>query len=242
MRFSLALFLLLLILNIPLDQRNDHRVISIPNLFPERRFHMQDKYATKFFLTLIFLISPVSILNAAVVGFTGPFDVSNWNQFTNTGGSFDLSNAPDSIRLQGGNNQGGGGGGAYFSITLANDQTLGFSWAFNATETPFWDPIGYSIDGAFTKLTNDSGPFLQSGTVVGLSVRAGQTFAFEARTLDNILGPSTLTISDFSSTSAVPEPTSFAIFGCTVAGMSLLRIRKKSRPEELHPSSPISNS
>ena len=208
---------------------------------------MQDKFATKFFLTLIFLISPVSILNAAVVGFTGPFDVSNWNQFTNTGGSFDLSNAPDSIRLQGGDNRGdnqGGGaaGGAYFSITLATDDNLGFSWAFNATETPFWDPIGYSIDGAFTKLTDDYGPFFQSGTVVGLSVRAGQTFAFEARTLDNILGPSTLTISDFSSTSAVPEPTSFAIFGCTVAGMSLLRIRKKSRPEELHPSSPISNS
>jgi hypothetical protein len=208
---------------------------------------MHDKFATMFCFTLIFLISPVSLLNAAVFGFTGPYDVANWNQFTNTRGSFDLSNAPDSIRLQGGDNRGdnqGGGaaGGAYFSITLATDDNLGFSWAFNATETPFWDPIGYSIDGAFTKLTDDYGPFFQSGTVVGLSVRAGQTFAFEARTLDNILGPSTLTISDFSSTSAVPEPTSFAIFGCTVAGMSLLRIRKKSRPEELHPSSPISNS
>lgn len=204
---------------------------------------MHHRFATIFCLTLIFLISPVSLLNAAVVGFTGPYDVSNWNQFTNTRGSFDLGNAPDSIRLQGGDDQGfGTGGGAYFSITLATDDTLGFSWAFNATETPFWDPIGYSIDGVFTKLTDDGGPLFQSGTVVGLSVRAGQTFAFEARTLDNVGGPSTLTISDFSSTSAVPEPTSFAIFGCTVAGMSLLRIRKKSRPEELHPSSPISNS
>jgi len=203
---------------------------------------MHHKFATILFLTLIFLISPVSLLNAAVVGFTGPYDVANWNQFTNTRGSFDLGNAPDSIRLQGGDNQGFGTGGAYFSITLTTDDTLGFSWAFNATETPFWDPIGYSIDGVFTQLTNDGGPLFQSGTVVGLSVRAGQTFAFEARSLDNVGGPSTLTISDFSSTSAVPEPTSFAIFGCTVAGMSLLRIRKKSRPEELHPSSPISNS
>jgi hypothetical protein len=193
---------------------------------------MENKIAIYCSMFLVSIISPGALLNAAVVGFTAPFDVVNWNQSTNTRGSFDLSSAPDSIRLQGGDDRGGGGGGAFFSITLTNDYTLGFEWAFNATELPFYDPVGYSIDGVFTKLTDDFGSFYQSGSVFGLSVKSGQTFAFEARTLDNIAGPSTLTVSNFSAN--VPEPTSLSVFGCAVASIGLMRLRKKPKPESLY--------
>jgi|SRR5262245_27446808 len=92
---------------------------------------------------------------------------------------------------------------------------------------PSFDLFGHTLNGMFTQLSNNAGPNSQSGTD-SFSVSAGNLFGFQIDCTDCILGPATVTISDFS-VSPVPEPATLLLFGTTAAGLGLARWRQRRR-------------
>ncbi|MFN7325033.1 MAG: hypothetical protein ACK5SQ_00470, partial [Chitinophagales bacterium] len=128
-------------------------------------------------------------------GFENYFETGNW-AFSSTGdGSIDVTNAPNSIELTGNDN--GVAGNTQLCITAPEALTVVFNWNFQTTDGPLFDPFGYSIDGVFTQLTNNSGPQTQTG-VVTLPILAGQSFCFVVNSLDGIFGPGVTIASQFS--------------------------------------------
>ena len=109
-----------------------------------------------------------------------------------------------------------------YSITVPSDVVLDFNWSYVTYDEdgPHYDPAGYSINGVWYQLSNDFGANSQSGFISGLSLRAGDTFAFEVRSLDDLYGPAVLSISG----GEIPEPGSVALFG---SGLLLIALRHR---------------
>ena len=75
----------------------------------------------------------------------------------------------------------------------------------HSTDLSFYDPF-FVLNGTPIQLTDDSGSQIQSGTFM-FYVLAGDIFGFRIRTIDNIFGRATVTISNFEAPApAVPEP------------------------------------
>jgi hypothetical protein len=160
--------------------------------------------------------------HAAVVGFTGLYDVSNWT-FSNTNGTdgfLDTSNAPTSVLIASGNNL--RQGEADFSILAPFSGSVSFDWSYSTIDGPFWDPFLVGVDGVFTQLTDNNGSQTQSGSY-SVSLLEGQLLTLRAFTVDGDVGRAQTTISNFQ---AVPEPTSMAIFGLGALGFAYRNRRK----------------
>lgn len=85
-----------------------------------------------------------------------------------------------------------------YCVTTTNLATISFDWEYTSHSISL-DSFGYSVNGAFTKLTNDLGGQTQSGTqTVFLTV--GQTFCFSVFTVDNSRGNAEIWIKNFSQT------------------------------------------
>jgi hypothetical protein len=162
--------------------------------------------------------------SAASIGFTGPFDVSNWSFVnTNADGWVDTSGAPNSVVIVGGDNFSGGAGNTDFSIVNPYPYKIAvtFDWSYTTPDSAYWDPFRVGVDGVFTEITN---PFLfdQAGSA-RFGVLPGQVFTLRVHTRDNVFGRGEVTLSNFA---AVPEPTSMAVFGITLAGLAIRRRRR----------------
>jgi hypothetical protein len=130
----------------------------------------------------------------SVYGFVGAFDPANWLFENEPGatGSVDVSAAPASLVLFGSDGVPAMELESRLCIEIpgAGMGNLSFSWEYETLDVdgPFWDPFGYSVDGAFTQLTNNAGGSIQNGNE-SIMLNPGQNFCFVARTVDNDFGP-----------------------------------------------------
>ena len=165
----------------------------------------------------------VPTASAGLISFSGDFAPANWTLTTNGGdGSVDTSGAPVSITLFGSDTGSVWQVITLYSITLPSNITLDFYWHYLTFDSmgPFWDPAGYSVNGTWTQLSNSGGPNSQFGFVSGLSLSAGDTFAFYVDAVDDDFGPAQVTIS------GVPEPGTLALLG---AGLGLIALCRRRR-------------
>jgi hypothetical protein len=169
----------------------------------------------------ILLAGVAPFARAGVLGFTGPYDPSQWTLTNNppqTGGSVNTSGAPSSVTIIGGDN--GVKGLTTWTIIMPGSGLVSFDWSYVTTDSdgPFYDPAGFTVNGAHTKLTDDDGANSQSGSWSGLGLNAGDQFSFWVYTLDGIYGPGSLTISNFQAPGeAIPEPATLLLVGVPLA-------------------------
>ncbi|MBK9150306.1 MAG: HYR domain-containing protein [Saprospiraceae bacterium] len=150
-----------------------------------------------------------------VNGFTGPFAPANWT-FNNNGGNgtVDVSGAPNSVSLTS-NNAGGFNLSTTYCITMPATGTVTFDWQYTTNDVggPFWDAFGVSINGVFTQLSVDAGPFVQSGTYISPVLNAGDEFCFVQASFHGIFGSAT-TISNMFLFMGTPDEVETTL-GCT---------------------------
>ena len=147
-----------------------------------------------------------------VINFIGVYDAGNWtiNKGGSTTSSVDVSGQPYSIEMTSSDGPGSGLNITSFTITVPASGTISFNWDYaSANSSPMYDPFGYSVNGVYTQLTDDGGSLNQSGTA-SVAVNAGDVFAFQARSIDQLFNPATTIISDFSG------PASFNNADCQV--------------------------
>ena len=167
-----------------------------------------------FLAGLLFVAGYAPVSSAYTEGFSGYYDVANWTK-TLDGGSVDTTGEPASITLTSSNTGSGVPSSQDFTIASAGDGLVSFSWTFVATDVddPGYDPFGYLLNGVFTKVTDDSGSALQSGTT-SFNVSAGDIFGFRAYSTDSKFGSSITVVSDFAAPpAAVPLPAAVWMFG-----------------------------
>jgi hypothetical protein len=159
-----------------------------------------------------------------VFGFQDAYDPINWTLTnSNADGFVDTSGAPASISLTGGDNGSGSSGTTDYTTTAAAAGTVTFDWNYSTNDGPFFDPFGYLLNGSFIQVTDDGGGLVQNGTST-FNVLAGDSFGFRIATTDNIFGPGSVTISNFSA--PIPEPStvlSLLVLGGLGAGLKYLK-------------------
>jgi len=182
--------------------------------------------------TLICLVVCVAqTTHAGVIGFTGDFAPSNWSTTLDGGdGYVNTSNAPTSIVIANANDLDSNERNTDFSIAMPFSGTVSFNWSYQTSDSgSSYDPFLVGIDGVFTMLTSNDTQ-LESGFYSG-SILAGQILTLRANTKDSNFGRAETTVSNFQAvsepTSAVPEPTSMAIFGLGALGMAYRQRRHR---------------
>ncbi len=139
------------------------------------------------------------LCNNPVMGFTGPYAFSNWTTFIPPQGGSVTPMGDNEVMLTSPNSTSNCAGAAtMFSIVIPLSGQLVFDWNYTTVDVdgPAFDPFGYRLNGIFFQLTNNSGPDTQNGTV-SIAVVAGNTFAFEQRSTDCILGAGATTVVEF---------------------------------------------
>lgn len=143
---------------------------------------------------LAFAARPANAL--PVEGFTGAFAVSNWllNPLSSI---VDVGGAPKSISITSPDDGSGVPGQSGFEITLPTQSyALSFAWNYATTDVnPSLDPFGYSVNGAFTPISDGFGANSQVG-FTKLVLNPGDLFAFVMAS-DNTGGSATTSISEF---------------------------------------------
>ncbi len=100
--------------------------------------------------------------------------------------------------ISSGNSGSGSAGETDFKVTVPNLITLTFNWSYTSSDnTPADDPFGYFVGSTFTQLTNNGGGLSQSGSAT-VTLIAGSTFGFRAKTVDNKGGEAQIWIRNFS--------------------------------------------
>lgn len=152
-------------------------------------------------------------------GFSGVYNIANWT-FTNSNadGNVDTTAAPASIVLTGGNNGSQSGGNSDYTITMPNSATISFNWSYNTGDGAQFDIPRVVVNGTPTNMNgyDTSGALSQSGSMT-LTVNAGDTFAFNMFTTDNIFGAATVAVSNLVIT-ALPTLLWTATDGGTIVG------------------------
>jgi len=94
---------------------------------------------------------------------------------------------------------------------------VSFDWAYvTADSSPVDDPFGYLLNGAFTQLTVDYFPNIQSGSK-SLSVLAADVFGFRQSSADSTNGRASTSISNLNGPLAAPaRHLSQALCPCSV--------------------------
>lgn len=166
------------------------------------------------------------VVSPAHASFEGHYNVSNWLT-TITPGSrafIDLSNAPNSITLIGGNNAiYPEGFFATIDFTISADLTgmLSFNWSYKTTDdSAELDPLSFLHNGTVHALSAYGDSLTQSG-VFEFNVQRGDVFGFRKASLDSLFGSAQSTISNFSA--PVPLPGALVLFGIALASLNVFR-------------------
>jgi hypothetical protein len=168
--------------------------------------------------------------------FTGDFAPANWTLSNDNGGDgYQVVNSSTSVSVYGANNGGGGDfiaqevGSNYtaFTITAPTTGTVDVSWLYNTYDCcgSYWDPAGYTINGAYYQLTvsNENAGVSQMGDV-SFWVNQGDTFGFYVYSVDSCCGAGEITISP---TAAIPEPSTVGYLLSGLAALWFARRRAK---------------
>ncbi|MBV9268440.1 MAG: PEP-CTERM sorting domain-containing protein [Acidobacteriaceae bacterium] len=146
---------------------------------------------------------------------------------TNTESDGTASASNSALAIIGPNDGSGLPGTTDLTALAPADGTVSFDWDYFSLDAPRQDAAGYLLNGTYTQL-GDTSP--ASGTVQ-FQVTAGETFGFEANSVDNQGEPGILMISAFSAPGAVtaaPEPGTWALFalGGGAILIGFLRVRR----------------
>lgn len=136
--------------------------------------------------------------NVVTNGFSGAYDVANWT-FTNSNanGSLNTTGAPASIALTSGDNGSNTNGNTDYSITMPSNATISFDWSYGTGDGAQFDIPRVVVNGTPTNMNGyDTGGALSQSGSMTLTVNAGDTFAFNMFTTDNVFGAATVTISN----------------------------------------------
>ncbi len=181
---------------------------------------------------LVILFSIVVFVPPVLADFIGPYAVSNWTTTpTGTppggGSTINTSGAPASIQILGGD--------SFctvlpctisFTIAAVASGIVSFHWDYQTFDlsSPAFEAFGFLLNGAFTQLSDDGGPNIQSGNQ-NFAVSLGNVFGFRLDCTDCQFGPANITISNFSAPigAAVPEPSTLLLLGTGLLGLVLAR-------------------
>jgi hypothetical protein len=172
--------------------------------------------------------------SAQAFGFTGAYAPSNWTlSNNNTNGYVGTSNDLSSITIIGGDAGGGEPGQTTYTTTALIGGLLSFNWSYvTADVNPFYDPFGFVLNGAFTQLTNNSGPNGQSGAF-STTLAQGDIFGFGINTTDNVLGRGYATISNFAAPDfAAPVPEPVSSLGMLIGAGAMLMRKQQQKAKE----------
>ncbi len=185
-------------------------------------------FINKFLKLTVLFLAVVALAQADQIGFAGLYDPSLWTLSNPVGGSVDTSGAPGSVLITGGDS-GPGGGTTSWTIAAPASGLVSFDWSYLTYDGmgPGWDPAGWILNGGTTQLTDSGGANSQSGST-SFGVVAGDTFGFYVYTIDGIMGPGTITPSNFSAPdgAGVPEPATLLLVGVPLV---LAGLRRRSR-------------
>ena len=177
--------------------------------------------------SLVSILALSAPARAITFGFTGDYAPSNWNLTnSNADGSVNISNAPNSITLTGGNNGSDSFGITTYSITNTNPLpvNISFTWSYITQDIPLFDWFDVNQNGSYTTIANSAA----DGTYTTL-IPNGNTFGFSIATNENLVGRGSVTISDFSAT-PVPFESNAAPAGMAIVfGAFMLRRRLQQR-------------
>lgn len=135
--------------------------------------------------------------------FSGLYSPDKWAAVVNgtpPGGSVDVSGAPASVTLNGGNEGCDESSPCYIDYTIPAPASgnVSFHWDYQTEDGdgPSYDLFIVLEDGTETQLSDDSGDQNQSGDY-SFPVTVGQVFGFRLDCTDCVFGAATVTISDF---------------------------------------------
>ena len=162
------------------------------------------------------LLAPVALAGAALglaatpaqalTLFADDYAPGNWSESIGGDGSIDTSDAPASITLIGANDNSGRNVKTDFTIAAPAAGIVSFNWYYSTSDIdPTYDPFGYLLNGAFTRLTDNFGALIQTGST-SFAVGAGVVFGFRQDSTDTEGGAGTTTISNFNGPTAAPGP------------------------------------
>lgn len=197
--------------------------------------------AASLLLTVGTVTAFASNASAAFIGYYAP---SNWTTTDfNSNGTVDISGAPDSIVVIGGDNQSGISGTTDFTIAAQESGTWSFSWSYDSFDNVGdADRGGYLLNGVFTQLAQNSdvenNGFQPVTGSVSLAVNQDDIIGYRVRTLDNNSFPGQLTVSNFNApiTGTVAVPYNFSPgLGLWVLGIGfgIGKVRKHLRSQKL---------
>jgi hypothetical protein len=164
---------------------------------------------------------------AAMAQFSGSLAPATWTTSVTGptfGGLVNITGAPASVTLRGGDDATGGGcpdgtaagmiGGCQMSWSHIGPVNLAFNWSFSTADiSPQYDSFGMLVDGVRIELVANGGDVTQSGHAVANAV---SSFGWYINCSDCTGGAAMATI---SSVSAVPEPTSMALMALGIAAL-----------------------
>jgi hypothetical protein len=153
--------------------------------------------------------------------FADVFTLANSN-----GGDGYVVGIPGGFDLFGSNNGALTNTATYLATASANE-TLTFNWVYSTADCcgGFYDPAGYDVNGVLTQLSLNLAPGVGSSGTATLSLNAGDSYGFYVYSPDSILGRG-----DIAVTSAVPEPSTWAMLLLGFAGIGFMAYRRKSKP------------
>jgi len=178
--------------------------------------------------------------NAAFTGYYSLGPGTHWVSDTPWNGSIDTTGIPDSVALVSPNDVNNYGNSASTTLMItpgsAGDNAtlyVSFQWSYTTLDgSSTFDPFFFLLNGNPTQLTADGVVSPQSGSY-SIQLHSGDTFGFEANSVDSWFGSATTTITDFTVAgentpyvTSVPEPESFAML---LAGLGLLGFMARRR-------------